>query len=154
MRIHSDSLDELEVRKAARLAHVGFSRFSLHGSRKREVGFDIILHGDSGRRQNGGEDEAAAWDQWGIFLGHLFRLDPQMVTPYYADGDDFTWQTGGRFTPDFTPGDCHRSHNWQFDGDSVTGAYTVHTCGGKNGCGTIRRFLHGMTWDEFVAANQ
>ena len=153
MRIHSDTVDTLEMRKAARLAGVGFTRFDLKGSRSRAAAFDVILTGTSGRRQNfGGEDEAATWDEWGIFLGHLHRLDPNLKTPYYAGEDHYTWATGGRFTPDFTPLSQHQRHKWEFSGIGVTGSYSVFECGGKNGCGTIMRHLRGQTWAEFVAA--
>jgi hypothetical protein len=142
MRIHSDSLDTLEVRKAARLAGVGFTRFDLKGSRSRENAWDVILTGDSGRRQNGGEDEAASWDQWGIFLGHLFRLDSDLKTPYYGSADEFIWKTGGRFTPDFTPADCHRNHKWGWGQPNVTHRYSVATCDrGSDPCGAIQRWM-------------
>jgi len=154
MRIHSDSVDALEMRKAARLAGVGFTRFDLKGSRSRAAAFDVILTGNSGRRQNmGGEDEAAAWDEWGIFLGHLHRLDPDLKTPYYHGEAHYTWATGGRFTPDFTPADVHTRHLWEFSGIGVTGSYSVFECGGRNACGAIMRSLRGQTWEEFVAAN-
>lgn len=152
MKIHSDSLDALDVRKAATLAGVGFTRFNLQGSRSRAQGFDVILTGNSGRRQNmGGADEAATWDEWGIFLGHLHRLDPDLKTPYYSGADHYVWVTGGRFTPEFTPADGHKRHKWEFTGIGVTGSYSVFECGGKNGCGAIQRSLRGQTWDEFEA---
>jgi len=147
MKIHSDSIESLDIRKAARFAAVGFTRFDLAGSRSREQAFDILLTGDSGRRQNGGQDEAASWDQWGIFLGHLYRLDPNLKTPYYGSDEHFVWATGGRFTPDFTAVDCHRQHKWGFGLQSVTGAYSVAECEGNTrheGCGAVQRWmLHG-----------
>jgi hypothetical protein len=149
MRIHSDSIDELEVRKAARLAGVGFTRLSLHGSRSRAAAFDVKLTGSAGRRQNfGGDDEAASWDEHGIFLGHLHRLDPNLKTPYYEGGEHYVWATGGRFTVDFTPAMQHRRHRWEFSGDSVTGSYSVFECGGRNACGAIMRSLRGATWAD------
>jgi len=159
MRIHSDSIDSLEIRKAARLAGADFTRFSLHGSRSRAQAFDVILTGHSNRRQNGGEDEAASWDQWGIFLGHLYRLDPNLKTPYYVDAEHFVWVTGGRFTPEFTPADCHVNHKFGLGRPAVTGRYSVATCErGKAPCGAIQRWLiggHGRPmaeqWAEFTA---
>ena len=146
MKIHSTALDVLEIRKTAELAGVTFTRFDLKGSRKRAQGYDIILAGHSPRRQNGGEDMAATWDQWGHFLGTLFDLDPEMVTPYYVNAEDFHWQTGGRYR-DFDIADEHVSHKWEFSGEAVTGSYMVHQCQ----CGAIRRFLMNRTWAEFVA---
>jgi hypothetical protein len=151
MRIHSDSLESLDLRKAATMAAVDFTRFDLKGSRSRAQAFDVILTGNSGRRQNGGADEAASWDQWGIFLGHLFRLDPNLKTPYYIDGDHFVWVTGGRFTPDFATSDCHRAHKWGFSHTNVTGAYRVMECEGSQrnpGCGAVQRWILSGTWAD------
>ena len=98
MKIHSDALDENEIRKAARLAGVSFTRFEIGNSRTREQRFDIILTGSSSRTQNfGGTDQAATWDEWGIFLGILYALDPQAHSERYASLDHFTWTTGGRY---------------------------------------------------------
>jgi hypothetical protein len=150
MRIHSNSIDALEIRKAARLAGVGFTRLSLHGSRSRAFAFDVILTGNSPRNQNGGDEKAATWDQWGHFLNTLFTLDPAMVTPYYADAEHFHWSTGNRYAGGFDLADDHvKGHKWQFSGDSAGGGYMVHECK----CGAIRRFLHRGTWAEFVAAH-
>jgi len=146
MRIHSDFLEEADVRKAARLAGVRFTRFGLHGSRKRRDGgaFDVILTGSSPRRQNGGSDYAATWDEWLVFLGTLYSLDPKMVTPYYEDADHFHWSTGNRFHG-FTLADQHvAGHRWEWAGDTATGSYAVHECK----CGAIRRFLHRGTFAD------
>jgi hypothetical protein len=150
VRIHSDFIEAADIRKAARFAGVGFTRFDLKGSRSREAAFDILLTGDSGRRQNGGEDEAASWDQWGIVLGHLHRLDPNLKTPYYEGGDHFIWATGGRYTEDFTAIDCHRQHLWGLNRTATTGSYYVTECErGKNPCGAIqRRMRHGRDFAD------
>lgn len=150
MRIHSNTLDALEIRKAARLAGVTFSRFDLKGSRKREAAFDVILSGASPRRQNGGEDFAATWDQWGHFLGTLFAVDPAMVTPYYESAEHFHWSTGNRYVS-FDRADDHvKGHNWEWSGFTVTGSYHVSEC---RNCGAVRRFLTSGTWAEFQAAH-
>lgn len=152
MRIHSDTIDTLEIRKAARIAGVGFTRFDLKGSRKREQAFDVILTGDSPRRQNQGEDMAATWDQWGHFLGMLFALDAEMVTPYYENAEHFHWMTNGRFQ-DFDRADDHvKGHRWGYSGESVTGAYRVSACQ-TEGCTAVQRWLAHGTWAEFVAAH-
>lgn len=149
MRIHSNFIETDDIRKAARLAGVSFTRFGLHGSRKREAAFDVILSGSSPRRQNQGEDMAATWDEWGHFLGTLFALDPHMVTPYYADAEHFHWMTGGRFQ-DFDLSTQHAAgHRWERNGDSVTGSYHVSECK----CGAVQRWLSRGTWAEFAAAH-
>lgn len=145
MRIHSNSLDSLEIRKAARIADVAFTRFDLKGSRSHEGAFDLILTGASSRHQNGGPDKAATWDQWGIFLGTLFSVDAEMLCgnlkrPIYADVDHFNWVTAGRFR-EITPADYVVGHNhrWEFTGEAVTGAYSVHACK-SNDCLAVQRF--------------
>src|SRR4051812_1204934 len=159
MRIHSDSVDILEVRKAARLAGVTFNRLDEHGSRKRKGAFDIKLNG-SGTHMISGcygaatDEQAATWDEWGIFLGHLYRLDERLVTPYYLDAEHYVWTTGGRFTVDFTPAHQHRRHNWKPSGDSVTGVYHVSQCGGGTGCSTVRRHMaYGHDFAEISGVN-
>lgn len=153
MKIHSDHLDILEVRKAATVAGVDFTRLGHKGSRSREFAFDVILTGSSPRRQNGGEDPAATWDEWGIFLAALFTVDPDMVTTYYESAEHFHWSTGGRFLPgNLRPStQCTRraGHKWEWTGQAMTGSYSVHECS----CGAIRRFLtYGGTFAEFVYA--
>jgi hypothetical protein len=152
MKIHSDALDTTEIRKAARRAGVSFTRFDLGNSRSRAQRFDIILTGSSSRRQNfGGEDMAATWDEWGIFLGILFALDPQARSDHYESLDHFTWATGGRFADgSLTRLTQHATHRWEHSGAVVTNSYYVSECQ----CGAIRRFLRGRTWAEFVAANE
>src|SRR4051812_26287311 len=159
MLLHTDTLDTLELRKAARLAGVGFTRLDLKGSRSRDHKFDVILTGSGGRgqgfRRDG--DPAASWDEWGIWLGHLFRLDERAVVRGmydYLDGEHFTWATGGRFTPDFTWALQHTRHRWEFSGIGVTGSYSVFECSkGPAPCGAIMRQLRGQSWQEFTAAN-
>lgn len=146
VRLHSDSIERLDISKAATLVGVQFTRFTDRGSRSREAAFDVILTGSSPRNQGfGGEDKAATWDEWGHFLGTLFRLDPAMYTRNYDGAEQFHWMTGSRFAdPErtFTRGHTHR---WNFEGDAVTGSYHVHECK----CGALRRFMrYGMTFAD------
>lgn len=137
MRIHSDTLTREDIRAAARVARVDFDRFDDKGSRKRSHAFDVTLTGESRRRPNGGSsgagsDYAATWDQWGVFLAVLFETDPDMVTPYYKDAEDFADRTGDRFgAPEVEmgsggyvevfkaygwPEDAHGDHTFRFAG--------------------------------------
>lgn len=122
MRIHSDTLTQLNLHEAARHARAEFGRLTVHGSRKRKQGFDVTLTGESRRRPNGGnrgagDDYAATWDQWGVFLSFLFNLDPYMVTPYYADAEEFDTRTASRFdVPGQWPSDAHGDHTFRWDG--------------------------------------
>lgn len=136
MRLHSNFLETSDFYRAARTAGVSFTRFETKGSRKRDRAFDVILTGTSPRNQNfGGEDKAATWDEWGVFLGVLFGIDPEAVTPYYSCGADFHWQTGNRFFWIRPAHQRHRQHRWEWSGRAATGAYTVHECK----CGALMR---------------
>jgi hypothetical protein len=149
MRLHTDDLHPLLLRKAATLAGVTFTKFEQRGSRSRERAFDVILSGSSSRNQNmGGQDKAATWDEWGIFLATLYTVDPAMTAGQnYECADHFHWVTGDRYRT-LTLAEQHANHKWEFSGETATGAYMVHECGK---CGAIRRFLHHQTWAEFVA---
>lgn len=65
---------------------------------------------------------AATWDQWGVLLGHLFRLDPGMNVggynrPTYAGASDFHRQTDGRFRDvDGLPEGFHGDHTFRWSG--------------------------------------
>lgn len=149
MRIHSDFLEASDLRLAARVAGIGFTRFEEKGSRTRDHAFDVIMTGSSPRRQNcrrSDGDYAATWDEWGVFLSLLFFLDPRALAgskknPAYASGAHFDWATGGRYRvgSGFDLAGSHKLHRWEFSGDCVTGAYAVHECQ----CGAVRR----MTFD-------
>jgi len=146
VRFHSSFLEDSDFRRAARTAGVGFTRFDLKGSRSRDRAWDIILTGSSSRNQNmGGEDKAATWDEWGVFLGALFNLDPTAVVPkVYEGGEHYHWSTGNRFLRPLSHEMRHRQHKWEWTGRNVTGAYTVHECQ----CGALmRRMLGGRFAD-------
>jgi hypothetical protein len=134
MRIHTDTLTTRDIFDASRIARVTFDRFTEHGSRSRKRAFDVTLTGESNRRPNngtshqtkGGDDFAATWDQWGVFLAVLFSRDPDMVTPYYADANEFHGQTAHRFDAEvhrtdadqtqWWPTDAHGDHHFKYDG--------------------------------------
>jgi hypothetical protein len=136
MRIHTNLCRGM-IDIAAKEAGVNFERCTLHGSRSRDHAFDVILSGDSGRRANfGGDWEAASWDQWGIFLGRIFKDDPDAVCWAYKDADDFHWQTGDRFLT-LTLKDATRFHKWglgEYDGYGSTSRCK------HDGCAAIRRW--------------
>lgn len=150
MRLHTDKLIGAQLHDAARKAGVTFYRYQEKGSHSRNRAFDVILEG-SGRTgtrygnsggSGAGRYTAATWDEWGIFLGELFRIDPQIKATYYHDGEHFRWATGGRFD-ELTAAGQHIRHRWNYSGESVTGAYAVRECP----CGAINRWLTGVTWD-------
>jgi hypothetical protein len=112
MRIHT-SLEMAEIQRAASKARVGFTSISQHGSRSHERAFEVILTGSSRRRQNQGNDYAATWDEWGIFLGHIFDLDPDAKCWAYKDATDFNFQTNRRFDYGEIPTDMHGDHKFE-----------------------------------------
>lgn len=124
MRIHSNVLTAEDIRKATTargMKGVRLDGFTTHGSRKRERAFEVKLTGNSSHRPNGGtrgansenDEYAAQWDEWGIFLEELYTLDPDMVTPYYKDWEDFGYQTAWRFE-NLTAEQTHKRHKWEF----------------------------------------
>jgi hypothetical protein len=146
MRLHTDTITADHLTDAARTAGVGLT-YSRHGSRTRHHAWEITLTGSSPYPRNPGgpgvpdgydpTERAATWDQWGIFLAHLFRQDPNATTRDYLSGEHYRWATGNRYDT-LTPTEQHKRHKWATTGDSVTGTYFVQECG----CGAILRRLH------------
>lgn len=124
MRLHSDKIVWDDIAKACYAAGMrGVSHSTTeHGSRIRDRAFEVKLTGNSPRRPNGGvrpgtDDHAATWDEWGMFLAYLFKIDPNMVAgdsgrPAYDGAENFHAATGGRFET-LTADDQHRSHKWE-----------------------------------------
>ncbi len=136
MRIHSDKITWSDLSDAARTAGAWFIKQTSHNSRKRSQAFEVALGGDAPHRSQADRDEyAATWDQWGIFLGELYRIDPNLVTPYYRDADDFHFQTFNRFREALPLADRHRRHNWEHAGiyRSGRGDVTFFRCRGSKG---------------------
>ena len=124
MRLHSDILTLSDIYAAAREAGAYLDTAARHGSRTRAHGYEVHLRGDSKRRPNfynGDGSYAATWDQWGVFFGALYRLDPELVCgsgkrPTYADAADYHHKTADRFTGIGLPSDAHGDHVFRFDG--------------------------------------
>jgi hypothetical protein len=124
MRIHTDTLQYVHLWDAARAAGVELVRHESHNSRTHSRAFEVSLRGDSRRRPNfynGDGSYAATWDQWGIFLGHLFRVDPDAVCgsakyPVYNGADNFNERTADRFAESGRPDDEHGDHTFRFAG--------------------------------------
>jgi hypothetical protein len=119
MRIHTSLAPDQVRAMITDLPGVYFEHFDVRGSRSHQRAIEVSLSGTAGRRTNSGSHgagayEAATWDEWGIFLGRVFRTDPAAKATYYDSGDDFKRKTGGRFGPDFTAADQHRKHRWEW----------------------------------------
>lgn len=134
MRIHTNSLTVTDLAEAGKRAGAGVQvLFTWHGSRKRAQAWDVSLTGTSSRRTNAGnrgagDDYAATWDEWGMFLAELFRRDPEATIPgVYDTAGDFDYKTGCRFD-DLTPDQQHggSGHRWEFAGTAR--ARSCKTC--------------------------
>ena len=137
MRIHTN-VDESVIRNAAEIARVRFTRFSTHKSKTAKFGYEITLSGESRRRQNGGDDYAATWDQWGIFLSVIYESDPNAKCWAYRDAGDFDYKTNDRFRPlelgnqkFYRPSDNHGDHKW------IVGIPYMQKC---KKCSAVRRW--------------
>jgi hypothetical protein len=181
MRIHSNVLSYTDISKATHgLAGVYVSA-SKHGSRSHSAAFEVSLEGNGYRGNSGqygardmSQPLAATWDEWGVFLGRLFVIDPEMIVgtpknPIYAGAEHFHWSTGSRFAVQdgypairFTndghqlsginlPADTHKRHAWNYAEINATGRFSVSTCKGSKGkpCSAVRRFMHyGHSFSE------
>lgn len=135
MKIHSDVLTSANLRTATTyrgMTGVHLSEWITRGSRSRARSFDVKLTGNSPSRPNfgagEGDDHAARWDEWGIFIEYLFTIDPEAIVGVYKDYETFRKVTGGRF--DTLTGDqTHRRHKWVPNGDYTAncscGAFTA-----------------------------
>ncbi|WP_176561903.1 hypothetical protein [Mycolicibacterium palauense] len=154
MRIHSNVLTEQHFYEAAIAAGVTVVGVHRHGSRSRERAYDFGISGSgrSGGQWGHRDYKSATWDEWGIFLAHLFEVDQDAHTGKhgYLSADHFHWVTGDRFRY-LTPDGQHKRHNWlsgDHRGTSATGSYWVQSCA----CGAIQRSVkHGHSWAEIAA---
>jgi hypothetical protein len=147
MRIHSDILAGSDFLNAERIAGVTLVNFDSVGSRSRVGSFEFSLTGSSNHAANfGGGYKAATWDEWGIFLAHLFSVDPQAHCgkQSYLSAEHFHWSTGNRFDS-LTLAGQHKRHAWGMGQRCVTGSYSVSQCD----CGAVQRWiLRPHTWEE------
>jgi hypothetical protein len=119
MRIHTDHLEYRDFHNAARKAGVWLPSITQYGSRTHARSFDVKLSGSSPYRTADGQDQAATWDEWGVFLAALFAHDSEarcggIKRPAYADHADFHYKTGGRFGDAALPFDAHPRHRWEY----------------------------------------
>lgn len=120
MRIHTDSIKYSDLLDAAKVARVEVEITS-HGSRKRDHAYNVNLTGESKRRPNRrheSDEFAATWDQWGVFIAHLFSVDSDAVFGSMYDGEDeFHYRTAYRFDIEgFWPADAHGDHRFRYNG--------------------------------------
>ena len=94
MRIHTDNLSGRDLAVAAATAGAYAFQIEPHGSRKRDHAFEVALTGSSPYRNGRDPDwKAATWDEWGLFIAALFKLEPTLVAGPYDGLADFERQT-------------------------------------------------------------
>lgn len=148
MRIHTNVFG-LDLRAAADKAGVTIVQSAPHGSRSHARAFEVILSGSGrhGGQWGNGQGKSATWDEWGIFLAELFRLDPELKTKDYPNEEAFHWVTVDRYRT-LTSAEQHVQHKWSHDIQRhCTGGYLIHTCK----CGaSLRSPAHGYKVADFV----
>lgn len=105
MKIHSNTLTVQDIRAAVPdgcyLArhYIDDERATVHtlGSRTRDHAFSVRLSGSSKSTMRHLPDKSATWDEWGIFLARLFKLDPQAVCGWYKSHADFIEKTRAEY---------------------------------------------------------
>jgi hypothetical protein len=156
MRIHTNTLIRKDFRDAAHEAGVSIVELSEHSSQSRARAYKFYLSGSAGRPGNRRDEQAATWDEWGIFLAHLFNIDPNAHTGKngYLSAEHYHWVTSDRFRT-LTPSQQHKRHKWQympllpgdFNDANTRSFYAVAQCN----CGATQRWiLHGHTWEEMA----
>ena len=118
MLFHTDKLNMVDFADAAIKAGASLSRFEMKGSKIRDKKFDVIF----GTRISTTR-EKATWNQTGVILGFLFRLDPNMFVGtgsisqgelFYNGVDDFNDKTDNQFNTPLGWRECTDP----FDGDN------------------------------------
>lgn len=119
MKIHSSKITPANIYAAAKargMVGVEVADLDIRGSRKRSRSFDVRLTGNSPFRPNfgvgDGDEHAAQWDEWGIFINALFEVDPEAILGVYRSYKHFRGVTGGRFDT-LTGPQTHRRHKWE-----------------------------------------
>ena len=124
MRIHSDILTRQDIYTAVDNLPGVYVDVTEHGSRTHAAAYEVSLEGNGYAKNTGkygaGDEIAATWDEWGVFLARLFDKDPDARCgaakyPAYRNGYDFHAQTNDRFANLELPADTHKRHNFRSD---------------------------------------
>lgn len=158
MRLHSDTITHRDFIHAAHTARVAVVDLSTHGSRSRDHAFKFTLSGTGAQTSQWGSSDhrCATWDEWGIFLAHLFDVDPIAHTGKnsYLSGQHYHWVTGDRFRT-LTPEYQHKRHRWEsrrmFDPDFRDSGYHELWCA----CRAIQRCVkYGESFWSLLLENK
>lgn len=123
MRIHTN-LTYDEINRIPVTPGVAMHACTEHGSRTHPRAFEVILSGNSVFRGQYGDCDfkTATWDEWGVYLGRLFGLDPNARVgnsakcPTYRNADHFHAVTCERYEPTMLPERLCPRHRWVYDG--------------------------------------
>lgn len=123
MRIHTNAT-RAQV-ESINVPGITLGGITEHRSHTHERAFEVGLSGSG--RQGGAYGRVsyvtATWDEWGVWLSHLYEIDlaarcgGNAKSPIYTDRSDFHHCTGGRFLGDFDLTKQHRQHRWDSLGD-------------------------------------
>lgn len=123
MRVYTNVLTSRDIYAATAAAgmHGVYADVSEHGSRTHERAFEVTLSGNGTARNSGrygadSREQAATWDEWGMFFAALYEVDPDAVWgsvkhPTYKDSEHFHDVTGDRFRT-LRWKDQHKRHIW------------------------------------------
>ena len=99
MRIHTDKLTTQDVCREAFKVGVAVEYLGSHGSRKRDHAYEVALSGSSpyagASTAVGYPYKAATWDEWGLFIAALFKLEPTAIIGHYNGVENFEQITRG-----------------------------------------------------------
>ena len=161
MRLHTDKVTEADLTAAAQTAGVELYRADRHGSRSRDHAFEVTLigNGTQGGAYGTVDGRVGTWDERGMFLAHLYRIDTDMIAgPYRHNRADeyesFDFLTGDRYG-DLTPEGQHLQHRWESIGIQPTYCFVPGTVASyvefECRCGAIlRRILDYIGEDGTV----
>lgn len=114
MRIHTD-LTLADIMRIPTLPTVTV-RITEYGSQSRTRAFEVVLTGSSvhGGQYGTTDYKTATWDEWGVWLGHLFQRDPTArISGVYEGAGDFHYLTNDRYHPGHQLTLCPR-HRWVY----------------------------------------
>lgn len=117
MKIHYDTLTHDDIVNAANIAGVGIEREKYTGSQTHKGKVDIVLSGNSRYSGQWGTTDfkTATWDEWGIFLYHLYQADHDIIAGPYTSEYLFHVITCDRFK--MIAGNetqVHNHHKWTY----------------------------------------
>lgn len=132
MWIHSDKITPIAIHRATAshgMSGVHAQVDAIARSRSHGTKYSVSLTGNSNHRpgfaKGYGDDYAATWDEWGMFIEALFQVDPAARIGIYPDHETFREVTFLRFDA-LTPLFSHKMHKW------VSQGHGMEACKGCN----------------------